>query len=55
MLRQQLAVLRDEKFDLKVLGFDETELAQRLEAEDRAGFQRRTRFWIPERSRHNVW
>lgn len=38
LLRQQLAALRDEDFDLDLLGFDDQELAQRLAAEDRAGF-----------------
>jgi ParB-like chromosome segregation protein Spo0J len=38
LLREQLAALREEAFDLDLLGFDHLELEQRLVAEDRAQF-----------------
>ncbi len=38
LLRQQLGTLREENFDLDLLGFDDYELEQRLAAEDRAQF-----------------
>ncbi len=36
-LREQLAALQDENFDLALLGFDDAELAQRLADQDAAG------------------
>jgi hypothetical protein len=50
MLRQQLALLSDDGFDLAVLGFNDDELAQRLEVEDRARFRGGRYSGCPERS-----